>query len=151
MGHRLELCTGCFFIYLSSNQTTKVSIKRFLIYFLLFNVLLALLPYLVQMCVVAPIFIPHFWLLFVVFSILTLSVHLIVHWRMMISSNASGQALLGSITVRLLFCMILVFIYLSKIEVNPVLFLLNFFYLYFFHTIFEVYCLLRNLRNQISK
>ena len=132
MDYCLELSIWCLLINLSSYQAAKVSINRFLIYFLLFNILLGVGP-------ISP------------FSVLTLSLHLVAHWRMSISNKASGQVLLGSISVKLLFCMILVFIYLSKMDINPTLFLLNFFYLYFFHTVFEVYCLLRNLRNQILK
>lgn len=128
-----------------------MSIKQFLIYFLFFNILLGLGPFFAFQYDIIPPLIPHFWILFSVFGVLTLSIHLVAHWRMAISNKASGQVLLGSITVKLLFCMILVFIYLSKMDVNSTLFLLNFFYLYFFHTVFEVYCLLRNLRNQILK
>lgn len=151
MDYCLELSIWCLLINLSSYQAAKVSINGFLIYFLLFNILLGVGPFFAsQYGMISPL-IPHFWLLFFAFSVLTLSIHLVAHWRMAISNKASGQVLLGSITVKLLFCMILVFIYLSKMDINPTLFLLNFFYLYFFHTVFEVYCLLRNLRNQILK
>lgn len=131
-----------------------MGVKKFLIYFLVFNVVLAIAPAFVQMNEDRFwMLVPNFWLLFYVFSILTLSIYVMVHWFVMLSASprAPGQALLGAIIGKFAFCVTLVFIYLSKVDVNPVLFLLNFFYLYFFHTAFEIYCLLRNLRNQISK
>ena len=129
-----------------------MGLKKFLIYFLLFNVLLASIPFFIQnQRAPYQILIPHFWLLFAVFGILTLSIYLTVHAFQIIHAKTSGQVLLASVVARLFFCMVLVFIYLSKIEVDPTLFLFNFFYIYFFHMAFEIYCLLRNLRNQISK
>lgn len=70
---------------------------------------------------------------------------------MSISNKSSGQALLASVSIKLLFYMIIAFVYLSQNSVDPVKFLLNFFYLYLFHTVFEIYCLLCNLRNQNFK
>lgn len=42
-------------------------------------------------------------------------------------------------------------IYLYKYKVNDIVFVLNFFYLYFFYTAFEIYSLLSNLRVQNKK
>ncbi len=39
-------------------------------------------------------------------------------------------------------------IYLHKYKVNDVVFVLNYFYLYFLYTAFEIYSLLSNLRVQ---
>lgn len=129
-----------------------MTLKRFLLLFLFFNSTLAIVPCLVQIYYPEKdLLIPHFWLLFGIFSALTLLLYLIAHWMMGISNTASGQALLGSIIARLLICMIMVFIYLSETTVSPAKFLLSFFYLYFFHTVFEIYCLLCNLRNQKFK
>jgi hypothetical protein len=95
--------------------------------------------------------IPKFWSLFAIFGIVTFSIYIIAYWRMGISNKASGQALLGSVSVKLLICMVIAFIYLNGNSVEPLKFMLNFFYLYFFHTVFEIYCLLCNLRNQKFK
>ncbi|MXV17589.1 hypothetical protein [Hufsiella ginkgonis] len=124
-----------------------MSTQRFFILFLVFNLVLAILPATAGKYSEFRL-IPGFWGLFVVFDILTLNICLIARWRMQIGHKASGQVLLGTITARFLFCMVLVLIYVVKIPVKPVPFLACFFYLYFFHFIFEVYCLLRNLRNQ---
>ena len=95
--------------------------------------------------------IPKFWVLFGFFAGLTLIIFFTGFIMSRISNKASGQALLGGITIRLLFCMIIVLVYLSNFKVEPLKFLVNFFYLYFFSTVFEIYCLLRNLRNQNTK
>ena len=70
---------------------------------------------------------------------------------MRVSDKASTQALLAGVSVKLLICMILAFAYLNNVAVDPGKFLANFFYLYFFHTVFEIYCLLRSLRNLKNK
>src|SRR4029078_5303155 len=110
---------------------------------------LASLPIIVaQYLGVNDFLIPYFWQLFVLFAILTLLIYTVSYWRMGISHKASGQILLGGITIKLLIYMLVAFIYLYNIDVNSSRFLLNFFYLYFFHSVFEIYCLLCNLRNQ---
>lgn len=152
----MDNCTKLYhwglFINLSSNQTTKVSTTRFLIYFLLCFIISTSIPYFIQRNnALSSILIPHFWLLYFIFNGLTCITHLIVRWRMKISYRASGEALLASTVFRLIFSIILIFVYLSEIEVKPGLFLINFFYIYLSHTVFEIYCLLRNLRNQTLK
>jgi hypothetical protein len=58
--------------------------------------------------------------------------------------------ILGSVIVKLLFCMGFVLVYLLEFRVNSLDFALQFFSLYLLFTAFEVYCLLRNLRDQIK-
>lgn len=147
------MCFGCFFINLSNHQTVKVmSISRFFILFVLFTIFLAIAPLIFHIFYPEMKFlIPKFWALFWIFEILTLSIYLLASWRMKISDKASGQALLGSVTIKLLFCMIIAFVYINANPVDPIKFIINFFYLYFFHTVFEIYCLLCNLRNQKIK
>ena len=129
-----------------------MGLVRFLLYFLGFMLLLATGPYLLDTFYAESSFlIPKFWSLFSVFGIVTFIVYAVASWRMGISNKASGQALLGSVAVKLLIYMIIAFVYLSANHVEPVNFMLNFFYLYFFHTVFEIYCLLCNLRNQKFK
>ena len=95
--------------------------------------------------------IPNFWVLFGFFSGLTLIIFLTAYLMGRISNKASGQALLGGMTIRFLFCMVIALVYISNFKVEPVKFMINFFYLYFFNTVFEIYCLMRNLRNQNTK
>ena len=125
-----------------------MSISRFIIYFILFIFFLAIPPLVAQYYFpIEGLIIPRFWLLFWIFSVLTLGINLFGFWRMSISINASGQALLGSITIKLLICTLIAFLYISENTVDPTKFIINFFYLYFFHTVFEIYCLLCNLHN----
>jgi len=144
------MCFRCFFVNLSDYQTVKImSIYRFFTCFILFTFFLAGIPLIFQIFYPGlTLLIPKFWALFWIFQILTLSIYLIASWRMRISEKASGQALLGSVGIKLLFCMIIAFGYINANPVDPLRFIINFFYLYFFHTVFEIYCLLCNLRNQ---
>jgi hypothetical protein len=128
-----------------------MSIPRFFIYFIVFNILLALAPLLMEHYYPQEILIPRFWNMFAVFSIITFVVYLFASWRMKVSIRSSGQALLASITVKMVLYMFIAYIYISKNTVKPADFMICFFYLYFFHTVFEIYCLLRNLRNQKFK
>lgn len=129
-----------------------MSVSRFLIYFILFILVLSVAPLVFQFYYPEmQLLIPRFWPLFFIFGLLTFSILLIASWRMRISNKASGQALLGSVTIKLLFCMIIAFVYINANPVDPIKFIINFFYLYFFHTVFEIYCLLCNLRNQKFK
>ncbi len=61
------------------------------------------------------------------------------------------MAIMGSIAVKMIFCMAFVLIYSIKAKGIGLVFLLNFFSLYLLFTVFEVYCLLRNLRHQNLK
>jgi len=129
-----------------------MSVSRFLIYFILFILALSIAPLMFQYYFPEKdLLIPRFWPLFFIFGILTFSILVIASWRMRISNKASGQALLGSVTIKLLFCMVIAFVYINANPVDPIKFIINFFYLYFFHTVFEIYCLLCNLRNQKFK
>lgn len=119
--------------------------SQFISYFIVFLVILAAGPYWLQ-AKNPDYFIPLFWKLFVLFAGFTFLMFAIAFWRMKLSDKASGQVLLATVVSRLLFCMILLFVYLSNFTVNGTVFVLNFFYLYLTHTVFEIYCLLRNLR-----
>jgi len=61
------------------------------------------------------------------------------------------MVIMGSIAVKMIFCMAFVLIYSIKAKGIGLVFLLNFFSLYLLFTAFEIYCLLRNLRHQNLK
>lgn len=129
-----------------------MSFNRFLIYFVLFTAFLAVGPLIAENFYAEKnVLIPKFWPMFWIYSFLTFHIYLIASWRMRISDRASAQALLISITVKMLFSMIIAFVYIRSNTFEPINFVINFFYLYFFHTVFEIYCLLCNLRNQKFK
>lgn len=129
-----------------------MSFNRFIIYFILFNLFLAAAPGLADYFLPErDVLIPKFWPMFWIFSFITFNIYIIASWRMRISDHASAQALLVSITVKMLFSMIIAFVYIQNNTFDPIYFVINFFYMYFFHTVFEIYCLLCNLRNQKIK
>jgi hypothetical protein len=129
-----------------------MSFNRFIIYFILFNLFLAAAPFFADYFFPERgVLIPKFWPMFWIFSFITFNIYIIASWRMRISDQASAQALLVSITVKMLFSMIIAFVYIQNNTFDPIYFVINFFYLYFFHTVFEIYCLLCNLRNQKIK
>jgi Ca2+/Na+ antiporter len=58
------------------------------------------------------------------------------------------MAIMGSITLKMLFSLAFVLIYSQKGQELGLSFLTNFFSLYLLFSFFEIYCLLRNLRHQ---
>lgn len=92
--------------------------------------------------------IPEFWTLFGFFSLLTLLVIASVLFiRMRGKDGKSAQAFLAATVIKLLLCMVTALIYILKFDVDNAHFILNFFYLYFLNTAFEIYALIRNLRH----
>lgn len=62
-----------------------------------------------------------------------------------------SSILLAAIVLRLLLTLCFILFYIVKIRVDAVLFIVNFFSIYLLFTVFEIYCLLCNLRHQIKK
>jgi hypothetical protein len=61
------------------------------------------------------------------------------------------RAIMASIGVKMIFSMAFVLFYVVKIPVSSLLFVFNFFSLYFLFSGFEIYALLCNLRHSIKK
>src|ERR1700712_2464162 len=126
-----------------------MKISQYLKYFTIFNILLALPPlYVQQYYKSANLIIPHFWLLFIIFALLNLAIFIMTHKAAQITSNGTAIGFLGGTAFKFLLWMIVVFIYISQVKVENTKFLIDFFYLYLFNSVFEIYCLLLNLRNQ---
>jgi len=124
-------------------------IDHYFKYFIIFNILLAITPAYLQInSTDKSVLIPYFWQLFAGFALLNLLIYLLSYWHLFKSPTGSVVGFLGSIGIKFILWMILVFIYISNIKVDSGKFLLEFFYLYLFNSVFEIYCLLRNLRNQ---
>ncbi len=62
-----------------------------------------------------------------------------------------AQAFLGATVFKMLACLSFMLFLVLKTTINKPVFMANFFYLYFLNMGFEVYVLLRNLRNQNLK
>ena len=95
-----------------------------------------------------PILSPYFWLLFVVVFITTLLAYVLSDFGIRRGGEVSILSLMGGLFVKLLICLVIVAVLLIKYPDSKLLTALNFFSLYFLFTVFEVTCLLRNLRDQ---
>jgi hypothetical protein len=121
---------------------------RFILYYLGFVVLLAIPPMALTETSGAYLLVPHFWVLFGFMSGLTLIVIALVLLVQQSNSEYYAQAFLGGTTFKILASLIFIVIFLHKNHVDKLIFMGDFFYIYFLNTVFEVYGLLRNLRNQ---
>jgi len=59
-----------------------------------------------------------------------------------------SQAFLGATTFKLLACLVFVLVFVKKTHPEKYVFVADFMYLYLLNTVFEIYGLLRSLRNQ---
>jgi preprotein translocase subunit SecG len=107
----------------------------------------ASLPYVGKQGLVAP----YFWTMYFFFLIITLAVCVSVLYAREKGDQAGVKMFLGATSLKLIVCMTVALIYSRTTHINAVTFILNFFYLYFLNTAFEVYSLLSNLRHQIRK
>ncbi|TFF40758.1 hypothetical protein [Mucilaginibacter psychrotolerans] len=114
----------------------------------IFLVLLALLPVCLVYSGYAPLLIPQFWVLFGFFGVLTFMLLTGMQIVRFLKPEMYAQAFLIATIVKMMMSMGLALIFVLKLHIGHGAFLANFFYLYFLNTGFEVYVLLRNLRNQ---
>lgn len=126
-----------------------MKLSKFLLQYLLFTFLLGLTAYLIhQQYPGDGLLIPKFWVIFGAIALLTLLAYIFSWIGIRKGGEFSIVAIMGSILLKLLFCMVLVLVYLLKFKVNDIIFAANFISLYFLFTGFEVYALLCNLRHQ---
>ena len=92
--------------------------------------------------------IPKFWILFGYIAVLTLLVTGTVLFVQRKNSELYAQAFLAGTTVKILCTLFFIVVFLRKNQVDKLVFAADFFYIYFLNMAFEVYGLLRNLRNQ---
>jgi hypothetical protein len=92
--------------------------------------------------------VPKFWLVFFYISGLTFMVVSAVVLMNAKNKEYFVQAYLAGTTLKILACIIFIFIFAMKNKVNKQVFLADFFYIYLLNMVFEVYVLLRNLRHK---
>jgi len=68
-----------------------------------------------------------------------------------LDAERGAQFFLGATVFKILACLVFALVFLLKNKVNKYVFVADFFYIYFLNTAFEIYTLLRNLRNQNLK
>ncbi|HEY9197199.1 MAG TPA: hypothetical protein VIM77_13075 [Mucilaginibacter sp.] len=92
--------------------------------------------------------VPKFWVMFFFITALTFITVLFIVIVSRIKKDLYAQTFLAATTGKILFSMFFVLIFLTKTTVNRYVFVADFVYIYFLNMGFEIYCLLRNLRNQ---
>lgn len=126
-----------------------MKLSKFLIQYSVFTFILGSAAYLIdQQNPGEGLLIPKFWVIFGAIAFLTLLAYIFSSIGIRKGGEFSIVAMMGAILVKLLFCMVLVLVYLLKFKVNDIIFAANFISLYFLFTGFEVYALLCNLRHQ---
>jgi hypothetical protein len=129
-----------------------LSISKFAVYyFILLAITGSIFLALQKILMPTVVLIPYFWLVFAFMAVITLMVYAVSFIGLKAGGDNQAFIMLAAIVIRLLFSMFFVLFYLSNVKVNGLLFIANFFSIYFLFTAFEIYCLLRNLRHQIKK
>ena len=129
-----------------------MSLLRFIVLYHGFAILVAgvatALPFLVTD---VELLAPHFWLIFVVVFATTLLAYVLSDLGIRNGGEVSILSLMGGLFAKLLICLVVVAVLIVKYPDSKMLTALNFFSLYLLFTVFEVTCLLRNLRDQNQK
>jgi hypothetical protein len=128
-----------------------MKIYQSILFFLWFTFIIALPPYALEKYGHANLIIPDFWLIFLFLSGLTLLVVSSILIIRQLYPDMFSEAFMGATVVKILSCLIFVVVFLSNNKVNKHVFIGDFFYAYLLNTIFEIYILLRTLRNKILR
>ncbi len=116
--------------------------------YLVFAVLLAIMPIAAQHNGYADWLVSGFWLIFFFLSGLTFLVLISILIVQQKNEDYYVQGFLAATTVKILACLVFIVVFLMKNKVNKYVFLADFFYIYLLNMVFEVYVLLRNLRHK---
>jgi hypothetical protein len=127
----------------------KIILK--LIPFFLFTLLLAAIPLGLKFVGMQKLVAAQFWVMFAFVSFLTLVVLIFVLLIQQLMPEYYAQAFIAATVFKMLACLSFMLFLVLKTTVDKPAFVADFFYLYFLNTGFEVYVLLRNLRNQKLK
>jgi hypothetical protein len=118
--------------------------KKTLLQFVVFTAVLAAIPALLG----SSWLVPKFWVLFFFVTAFTFIAIASLLAIQRFKPDLYAQTFLVTTIVKMLGCMAFALVFVSKIHIDKTVFLLDFAYLYFLNTAFEVYVLLCNLRNQ---
>ncbi|WP_442794867.1 hypothetical protein [Pelobium manganitolerans] len=129
-----------------------MSIQKFALYYILLLALSSFVYWaLNQYLFPQAALIPFFWLAYAYMALITLLVYGLSVVGIKMGGEYQSTIILGAIVVRLLLTLCFLMFYILKVKVDAVLFVANFFSIYLLFTVFEIYCLLRNLRDQIRE
>jgi hypothetical protein len=90
----------------------------------------------------------QFWIIFSFVAFVTYLAYLLVFIGVKKHPETGILAIMGSIAIKMLFCLVFILVYSLKAKGIGITFAFNFFSLYLLFTFFEIYCLLCNLRHQ---
>jgi hypothetical protein len=125
-----------------------MSIPRFTMLFFLYSLVVVAIPPGLEGRVSFPVVSDHYPLLSFFLFFLTLIVYVLSYLGIKKGGQISVLSLLGGLTMKMIFSLSLMLVLILKTADNQKVLAGNFFYLYFLFTVFEVTCLLRNLRDQ---
>lgn len=128
-----------------------MKIQSAIISFAIFVIVLASLPLALSATGHVNLLMPYFWGMFAYITGLTFLIVIAILFTQKINPENYAQVFLAGTVFKILACLAFMVIFLLKNKVEKGVFAGNFFYLYFLNTAFEVYVLLRNLRNQNLK
>ncbi len=153
MGYGIAIISWCIYFVVHCYQICK-KLKQLifkLIPFFVFTLLLAAVPLCLTLAGMQKLLATQFWPMFIFIGLLTLIVLTLVFLIQRKMPEYYAQAFLTGTVLKMLVCLCFMLFLVLKTKVDKPVFVANFFYLYFLNTGFEVYVLLRNLRNQNLK
>jgi hypothetical protein len=138
--------------FIKIKKLSSLTLAKFTSIYLIFVGLLIGITAVLQALFSSPVlFVSNFWLMFGFLAGITFIAYALVDIGVRRDPEVGIMAIMGSIAVKMIFCMAFVLIYSIKVKEIGLLFMVNFFSLYLLFTAFEIYCLLRNLRHQNLK
>ena len=122
------------------------AIKKLTIKLLFFSLILAGIIYLLQEFIKPEWVHDTMWVILSFFVLLTWLTGMFSHYLLALSKENSVNILLGAMAIRFLASIGFVAVLLFLGTENLILFVVNFFVIYFFYLLFDIYTLISNLR-----
>lgn len=122
------------------------AIKKLTLKLLIFSLMISGLIYLLQEFIKPDWIHQTMWIILSFFVLLTWLTGMFTHYLIQISKENSVNILLGAMGIRFLASIGFVAILLFLGTENLILFVVNFFVIYFFYLLFDIYTLIGNLR-----
>lgn len=120
---------------------------RFTLFFALYVSLLGAVAFYLERTKGEEWIMPGYWLVFSFLAVLTWSAFVFSWIGIKKGGDFSIYSTLGAMIVKLLVAMSFALIYLTKINVDKMIFVIDFISTYFFFSAFEMWALLTNLRH----
>jgi hypothetical protein len=125
-----------------------MNILKFLFLFSAFALVTVILPYGIEYYFNISLLSNQFLLVSFFLFFLTIIVYIVSYLGIKKGGQNSVLSVLGGLTLKMIFSLAMILLLFLKTTENQKVLAGNFFYIYFLFTLFEVICLLRNLRDQ---